>query len=190
MTDNDLPLIAVPRHQLTEPELDGSLGLTRRSILAACLLAVYMVVGALVTLRHIGYVLAIQPRWQELSDDEPCWIWFAGAAMASKLLHWCVLGDLSFCQALAVGALYLGMTISVFEREGRSSLLLFAVWAASAGVDLVACAAEVAGIALGAGLRSVTLPAELAYCLLLSTDFIRQPAAIRAAGYRRRAAVR
>lgn len=135
---------------------------------------------------HLWRVATLRADFERLGDTRMALATFGGLAFAASVLRWSLPGEKGLVIAMTIGALNLLLYAALFERADRSSSLVFAVWMASAVVDLAVTALWLTGIdATDFQLRAAAAATELALIAGAVWRFFRCPSSVRARGYRR-----
>ncbi len=137
---------------------------------------------------HLWRIATLRPAFRHMSDTRPMAFSFLAVFYFAGLLRWVVLNDDPKASVLSAGVglfVYMLSIFFVFERSRRSSALAAAVLGASAALDLLVSAGVLVGL-----LDSVRLPIgmnpvlEIGWALMLKAKFDKEPAYVRAEGYR------
>ncbi|MDO9099659.1 MAG: hypothetical protein Q7V53_02795 [Caldisericota bacterium] len=151
-----------------------------RSISRARVAAVW----ALAMVWHLWRIATVRPAFAYMADDQRTVASFASVFVVAGLLrHW-IFGPADFFGAVGTLALNVLMLLILFERSNRASTLVAACMGVSALSDMLVIALEQSGLVPGVGKVHGMFYAEVGFMLIQRHVFLRQPAAVRARGYK------
>lgn len=135
---------------------------------------------------HLWRVATLRADFARLADAASGAIAFGSLALIAAICRWHLANDQTLGRAMLIGVGTLVLYVALFDRSRRSSSLVYAAWMASAIVDLGMTALWAVGaIEQGTSAKNVASVVELALVAAAAWRFSREPADVRARGYRR-----